>query len=168
MVFNSCYKPTILFTYKKKLFTHFPKANFKDIIKSITTALLSLAVAIIYLKYNQNLSATIINNSNHIAEFCKILFIPQLVWKIIMFILAVLMMTTVVKRSEEVFLSEKNKLLVLLGNLLILLVSLNSLIPFIAVYLMILTIFTLKQSKTSVSFYSSILFFSGIFYYLIF
>ncbi|MBQ2592273.1 MAG: hypothetical protein II567_03220 [Candidatus Riflebacteria bacterium] len=146
----------------------FPKANFKDIIKSVTTALLSLAVAIIYLKYNQNLSATIINNSNHIAEFCKILFIPQLVWKIIMFILAVLMMTTVVKRSEEVFLSEKNKLLVLLGNLLILLVSLNSLIPFIAVYLMILTIFTLKQSKTSVSFYSSILFFSGIFYYLIF
>lgn len=145
-----------------------PKTNFKDIFRSAATALVSLAFAFLYLKYDQNLSATIISNSNHIAEFCKILFVPQLVWKIIMFTLAVLMMTTVVKRAEELFLSEKNKLLVLLGNLLILLVSCNNLIPFIAVYLIILSIFTCKQPKTSVSFYSSILFFSGIFYYLIF
>ena len=145
-----------------------PKTNFKDIFRSAATALVSLAFAFLYLKYDQNLSATIISNSNHIAEFCKILFVPQLVWKIIMFTLAVLMMTTVVKRAEELFLSEKNNLLKILGCLLILLVSVNNLIPFTAIYLLVLSILNHKQHKSSYSFYSSIIFFSGLFYYLIF
>ena len=145
-----------------------PKTNFKDFIKSVATAIISLAIVIFYLKYNPNLASSIISYSNHIAEFSKILFIPEFIWKIVMFLLAVLMMITVVKRAEEHFLSEKNRLLVFLGCLLILLVSVNRLIPFIAVYLLVLTMLTFKQQKTSVSFYSSILFFSGLFYYLIF
>ena len=145
-----------------------PKADFKDIVKSAAIALLSLGVVVVYSKYNPNLATIIINNSNHIAEFSRILFIPQFIWKIIMFILATLMMTTVVKRSEEHFFSEKNGLLVLLGGLLTLLVSINYLIPFIAVYLLVLFFFNYKHQKASVPFYSSILFFAGLFYYLIF
>ena len=145
-----------------------PKANIKEIIKSVSVAFLSLFLVIFYLKSNQTLSASIISNMNHVAEFYRFIFIPQFIWKVIMFIAAVLMMISAVKRSEEYFLSENNTLLSILGSMIILLVSCNSLIPLIAVHLLILSLFSFNQQKAPLSFYSSIIFFSGLFYYLIF
>ena len=145
-----------------------PKTNIKEILKSVSIALLSLFLVILFLKYKPVLSTAIINNMNHIAEFYRYILIPQFIWKIIMFLAAVLMMVAIVKRAEEYFSSEKNALLSILGALIILLVSCSSLIPFIAAYIIVLSIFSFNQQKAPLTFYSSILFFSGLFYYLIF
>ena len=156
------------FIYRKTSSPFLFKISFKDLVKSVITALIPLSLTVFYLKCNPNLLNALINNSNHIAEFSKVLLMPEILWKVFMLFAGSIMMIVFVKRANEFFLEDKSISVKILGYLLILLVSINKLIPFIGIYLLILALFNYKQHKASISFYSSIIFFTGLFYYLIF
>ena len=154
--------------YRKKSSPILYKTNFKDLTKSVLAGLIPLLITIFYLKSNSSLLSSLISNSEHIAIFSKIIFLSDSLWKTIMLLAGSLMMIIFVKRANEFLFSNKDVWAKILGYMLILLVSINNLIPFIGIYLIFLAIFNFKQQNASVTFYSSVIFFMGLFYFLIF
>ena len=154
--------------YRKKSSPIIYKTNSKDFIKSVLAAVIPLAISILYIKSNPALINSLTNNANHIALFSRIIFMSESLWRAIMLFLGSFMMIIFMKRMSESFFADRDIWPKILGYLLILLVSINNLIPFIGIYLVFLAIFNFNQQKASITFYSSLIFFIGLFYFLIF
>ena len=157
-----------LIIYRKKSSTIIPKTNLINFSKAILIAFISVIVSISYLKYNSNTLNLIISDINQIKDFCNYIYIPKYFWQVLMLLLSSLFMTSVVRRVDEYLLTNNNFFIKVLGLSMILLLSLHHLIPFTVFFLLTLLLFNYKNYNSSITIYSSLLFFTSIFYYLIF
>lgn len=171
-IWNWCLSLVIMFPfviiYKKSSSPIFPKINFNKLGKVIFISALSLGFTLLYIKLYPEIYASMRIDTKQIIDFRYFLFMPLIIWKIFLLLLATVFMSILVRRSEEYFISDENKGIKLLGCFLVLLISLPNLMPPTSIYLITLFLFNMKKSCQGIGFYSAVIFFGSSFCYLIF
>jgi hypothetical protein len=153
---------------KKSDTPYFPKIDLKNSIKIICVSSLSLITTYLYYMFNTKSWLVLKSDIIQIVDFFSIISIIKPIWSIIVFILLTIFMVAIVRRIEENYFNKySNYYTYILGILLTLLISTKNLMIPVLLFTVILQIFKDKESKHSIVLYSSLIYFSALFFYLI-
>lgn len=139
------------------------------IFKIFIISLTSLIITYGYFWINPNSLKILKTDILQIIDFFSIISIVKPIWTAIVFFLLTIFMISAVRRIEEYFFTKScNKLINLLGITLLVLVATKNLMFPVFVFVSIMQILKDKENRFATVFYSSILYFSILFAYLIF
>ncbi len=154
---------------KKKETPLVPKLTGKSFLKIISISVISIILTYGYFVFDSNSLVILKSDIAHIIGTFSLINIIKPICSVIFFLLFSSFLTAVIRRIEENFFTKSSNFYIkLLGGLLAILLVTNKLMFPIMLFVITLQLFKDKENRHSIVFYSSVIYFSSLFAYLIF
>ena len=154
---------------KKKEVPLIPKLTSKSFLKIILISVISIILTYCYFVFYSNSLNVLKSDIAHVISIFSLISIIKPICSVIFFFLFSSFLTAVIRRIDENFYTKSSNFYCkLLGGLLAVLLVTNKLMLPIMFFVLTMLLFKDKENRHSIVFYSSVIYFSTLFSYLIF
>ena len=154
---------------RKKGCSFWPKPSTKSVFKAFLVAFLTIVLTIGYFAINQGNLIRIRGDLLQIIDFFSIIKIIKPIWTTITFFMFVPFMIAIIRRIEENFFTKSSDFYTkALGITLAVLLTTKQLMPAMLIFMLVLQLLKGKEDNQSIVFYSSLAYFSFLYFYLVF